>query len=296
MITEREKIHAVESRSDFVTEDSRLDLERIAEAASSDLAASASVLESGTWLDVPRILKGESIQMAFQPIVELGTRECIGYEALARFPDEEVISPQSWFAAADAQGLGKELEIVAVAASLAQLDQLPPGVFVSLNVSPVTAGSPELRDLIPVEHRPRVVFEIKEDAAVVNYQKFTGAIDELRSTGVRIAVDDAGVADVSLRHMLDVRPDFIKIDTDVTRGVNLDPVKQAIVMAFRSVASQAGALSLAEGIETEEELETLRSLGIDLGQGYLLGRPVYLDRIAPPKGKHGKKQGSVPAV
>ncbi len=276
-----------------MTEDSRLDLERIAEAASSDLAASAT--EAVPWLDVPRVLKADSIQMAFQPIVELVTRECIGYEALARFPDEEIISPQSWFNAAGAQGLSRELEILAVASALAQLDDLPAGVFVSLNVSPVTAGSPELRELIPVEHRGRVVFEIKEDAAIVDYQKFTGAIDELRSTGVRIAVDDAGVADVSLRHMLDVRPDFIKIDTDVTRGVNVDPVKQAIVMAFRSLAAQANALSLAEGIETEEELETLRSLGITLGQGYLLGRPVYLDRIAEPKGKHGKRRGSAPA-
>ena len=74
-----------------------------------------------------------------------------------------------------------------------------------------------------MRQRGRVVFEIKEDAAVVDYQRFTGTIDELRSTGVRIAIDDAGVADVSLRHMLDIRPDFIKIDTDVTRGVDHDP-------------------------------------------------------------------------
>lgn len=260
-----------------MTDDSRLDLELIAAAASSDLAATAS--EAVPWLDVPRILKGDSIQMAFQPIVNLGTRECIGYEALARFPDEEIVSPQSWFAAAAAQGLARQLEIVAVTAALAQLAQLPAGVFVSLNVSPITAGSPELRNLIKPKQRKRVVFEIKEDAAVEDYQRFTGAIDELRSAGVRIAVDDAGIADVSLRHMLDIRPDFIKIDTDVTRGVDHDPVRQAIVTAFRSVAAQAGALSLAEGIETEEELETLRSLHIDLGQGYLLGRPAYVENL-----------------
>jgi len=267
-----------------VTEDSRLDLELIAEEASSDLAATAS--EAVPWLDVPRILKGDSIQMAFQPIVNLGSRETIGYEALARFPEEEIVSPQSWFAAAAAQGLAEELELLAVASALSQLDDLPAGAFVSLNVSPVTAGSPEVRDLIDIAQRGRVVFEIKEDAAVEDYQRFTGVIDELRATGVRIAVDDAGLADVSLRHMLDVRPDFIKIDTDVTRGVDHDPVKQAIVMAFRSVAAQSGSLSLAEGIETEEELETLRSLNIDLGQGYLLGRPAYLDKVP----KHRKRR------
>jgi EAL domain-containing protein (putative c-di-GMP-specific phosphodiesterase class I) len=285
MLTEREKMHGVEfARSDFVTEDSRLDLELIAEEASSDLAATAS--ESVPWLDVPRILKGDSIQMAFQPIVNLGSRESIGYEALARFPEEEIVSPQGWFAAAAAQGLEEELEILAVASALSQLDDLPAGAFVSLNVSPATAGSPSVRDLIDVEQRARVIFEIKEDAAIEDYQRFTGVIDELRATGVRIAVDDAGLADVSLRHMLDIRPDFIKIDTDVTRGVDHDPVKQAIVMAFRSLAAQAGALSLAEGIETEEELETLRSLNIDLGQGYLLGRPAYLDKVP----KHRKRR------
>jgi EAL domain-containing protein (putative c-di-GMP-specific phosphodiesterase class I) len=239
----------------------------------------ATAVESVPWLDVPRILEGHSIQMAFQPIVNLGSRECIGYEALARFPDEEVVSPQGWFAAAAVQGLAHQLEILAVASALAQLDQLPPGAFISLNVSPVTAASGELRALIGSDMSRRVIFEIKEDAAVEDYQRFTGAIDELRSTGIRIAIDDAGLADVSLRHMLDIRPDIIKIDTDVTRGVDRDLVKQAIVMAFGSLASQAGALSLAEGIETEEELETMRSLHIDLGQGYLLGRPAYLDKL-----------------
>lgn len=260
-----------------MTDISRLDLELIAEAASSQLAATAS--ESVPWLDVPRILKGGSIQMAFQPIMSLGSRECLGYEALARFPGEEIVSPQGWFSAAAAQGLVQQLEMLAVSSAFSQLDGLPAGAFISLNVSPVTAGTAELGALIDVDRRGRVVFEIKEDAAIDDYQRFTGAIDELRSTGVRIAIDDAGLADVSLRHMLDIRPDFIKIDTDVTRGVDHDPVKQAIVMAFRSLAAQAGALSLAEGIETEEELETLRSLGIDLGQGYLLGRPAYLENL-----------------
>ena len=260
-----------------MTEDSRLDLEAIAEAASSQLAAVAS--ESALQLDVRRVLDGESIHMAFQPIVSLDSRECIGYEALARFPAEQIVSPQSWFAAAAAQGLAYELEIAAVSSALSQLGDLPADAFVSLNVSPITAGSPELRKLIDLDRRTRVVFEIKEDAAVEDYQRFTGAIDELRSTGVRIAVDDAGLADVSLRHMLDIRPDFIKIDTEVTRGVDHDAVRQAIVMAFRSLATQAGALSLAEGIETEEELEMLRSLKIDLGQGYLLGRPAYLENL-----------------
>jgi EAL domain-containing protein (putative c-di-GMP-specific phosphodiesterase class I) len=257
-------------------EDSRLDIELLAaEAVTSDLALTAS--ESGPMLDVPRILKSGPIQIAFQPIVHLNSRETIGYEALARFPAEEIVSPKAWFDAAAIQGLTHRLEILAVSSALAQLNRLPDGLFVSLNVSPTTAASTDLRALMESVDPDRVVLEVKEDAAMDDYHRFTGAIDELRATGIRIAIDDAGVGDVSVRQMLDVRPDIIKIDVDVTRGIENDPVRQAIANAFRSLAAGSGALSLAEGIETDDELEMLQSLDIGAGQGYLLGRPEYLE-------------------
>jgi EAL domain-containing protein (putative c-di-GMP-specific phosphodiesterase class I) len=228
----------------------------------------------GVQLDVARVVRTSSIRMAFQPIVNLSSRACIGLEALARFPDEMVVSPQPWFAAAGAQGLVPELELLAASAALKQLDKLPEDAFVALNVSPNTAASAELRDLIGTDSA-RVVLEIKEGDATDT--SFTEAIGELRAKGVRVAVDDAGLGDVRLRHTLDVQPDIIKVDTSVTRGVHVDPVKQAIVTAFRSLAAQVGAISLAEGIETEEELQTLLTLEVTAGQGYLLGRPAYLD-------------------
>jgi EAL domain-containing protein (putative c-di-GMP-specific phosphodiesterase class I) len=256
-------------------EDSRLDIELLAaEAVSSDSAAAAAELST---LEVARVIASGPIQIAFQPILNLGTLAIIGYEALARFPAEEVVSPKAWFDAAAEQGLTHGLEILAVSSALAQLDQLPAGAFVSLNISPVTAASEDLRALMENVNPDRVVLEVKEDAAMDDYHLFAGAIDELRATGVRIAVDDAGVADVSLRHLLDLRPDIIKIDVDVTRSIEHDPVKQAIANAFRSIAEGSGAMSLAEGIETDEELAMLRSLDIAAGQGYLLGRPEYLE-------------------
>jgi EAL domain-containing protein (putative c-di-GMP-specific phosphodiesterase class I) len=255
---------------------SRLDIELLAaEAASS--SNSAATPADGPSLDVARILKSGPIQIAFQKIVRLDSSETIGYEALARFPAEEIVSPKAWFDSAEVQGLTHDLEILAVSSALEQLDRLPEMVFVSLNVSPMTAASEDLRTLVECVDAERVILEVKENATMDDYHRFVGAIDELRSTGVRIAVDDAGVGDVSVRQMLDVRPDIIKIDVDVTRGIEHDPVKQAIANAFRSLASGSGALSLAEGIETAEELEMLRSLGIGAGQGYLLGRPEYLE-------------------
>jgi EAL domain-containing protein (putative c-di-GMP-specific phosphodiesterase class I) len=240
---------------------------------------SVTEVSAGPQFDVARILSTRSIRMAFQPIVNLASRERIGFEALARFPSEEVVSPQLWFEAAAAQGLTLELELLAASSALGQLGELPRDAFVTLNVSPATAGSSELRKLIDGLEPGRVVLEVKEGETTADYVLFTEAIEELRSTGVRVAVDDAGLAEVSLRHTLDVRPDIIKLDTDVTRGIDLDPIKQAIVMAFSSMASQAGATSLAEGIETEEELKMLLSLEVEAGQGYLLGRPAYLDNL-----------------
>jgi EAL domain-containing protein (putative c-di-GMP-specific phosphodiesterase class I) len=226
-------------------------------------------------LDVVGLLQSGTIRVAFQRIVDLTTDDVIGYEALARFPGE-VVSPGPWFAEAAAQGLEKELEVAAVKAALECLDRLPTDVFMAVNVSPLTAASPALSELLSHVEAARVVLEIKEDAAVGSYPQFSTTFDELRSSGVRIAVDDAGMADVSLRHMLDVRPDIIKIDVDVTRGIEHDPIKQTIAATFASLASRAGALSLAEGVETKDELAMLRTLGIAAGQGYLFGRPEYL--------------------
>jgi EAL domain-containing protein (putative c-di-GMP-specific phosphodiesterase class I) len=112
---------------------------------------------------------------------------------------------------------------------------------------------------------------------VDNYHLFVEVIDHLRSLGVRIALDDAGAADVSLQHLLGVRPDIVKIDTTVIHGIAEDELRQAVACAYASMAKRAGAISLAEGIETEEELAMLLSLEVETGQGYLLGRPAFLE-------------------
>ena len=100
-------------------------------------------------------------------------------------------------------------------------------------------------------------------------------IDHLRSLGMRVALDDAGAADVSLHHLIGVKPDIVKIDTTIIHGIVDDELLQAVACAYASLAKRAGAISLAEGIETEEELSLLLSLEVETGQGYLLGRPAF---------------------
>jgi EAL domain-containing protein (putative c-di-GMP-specific phosphodiesterase class I) len=214
-----------------------------------------------------------SIRIAFQPIVDLATTAVVGYEALARFPGDVSVSPRSWFAEAAEVGMLREVELAAIRAALAELGRLPADAFIAVNISPSTVSSDELREVLASVDGSRVVLEITENAAAECYDEVAQAVSELRAGGVRIALDDAGSGDVSFTSLFDVQADIIKIDIDVTRGIDSDPMKEAMAFALKSLADSLGAMSLAEGIETEAELARLRAVGVQAGQGYLFGHP-----------------------
>ncbi|MGD0982859.1 MAG: EAL domain-containing protein [Acidimicrobiales bacterium] len=227
-------------------------------------------------LDVERVLSDRSLRVAFQPVCNLQSREVIGYEALARFPRPAHATPRQWFDQASHLGLLQDLELLAATTAIEQLAQLPEGAFLAVNVSPATAASTQFGELAAKIPPELLVLDIAENDSVDNYHLFVEVIDHLRSLGVRIALDDAGAADVSLQHLLGVRPDIVKIDTTVIHGIAEDELLQAVACAYASLAKRAGAISLAEGIETEAELAMLLTLGVETGQGYLLGRPAFL--------------------
>ncbi|MGD0285979.1 MAG: EAL domain-containing protein [Acidimicrobiales bacterium] len=228
-------------------------------------------------LDVERVLRDRSLRVALQPVCNLRSREIIGYEALSRFPRPAHATPRQWFDQALHLGLLQDLELLAATAALKLLERLPDDAFLAVNVSPATAASTAFGKLASAVAPERLVLDIAENATVDNYHLFTEVIDHLRSLGVRIALDDAGAADVSLQHLLGVRPDIVKIDTTVIHGIAEDELRQAVACAYASLAKRAGAISLAEGIETEAELAMLLSLEVETGQGYLLGRPAFLE-------------------
>jgi EAL domain-containing protein (putative c-di-GMP-specific phosphodiesterase class I) len=238
--------------------------------------------EIGVAIDVEQVLSEptsseRALRIAFQPVCDLKSRGVIGYEALARFPGWAITTPRQWFEQAMELGLLQALELLAATTALEQLDRLEAHAFLSVNLSPATAASKAFADLASKVPSERLVLEITENAAVDNYQRFTGAIDHLRSLGVRIALDDAGASDVGLQHLLEIKPDIVKIDTTVIHGIAEDELRQAVAIAYASLSKRAGAISLAEGIETEAELTMLSSLEVEAGQGYLLGRPAVLD-------------------
>jgi EAL domain-containing protein (putative c-di-GMP-specific phosphodiesterase class I) len=148
-----------------------------------------------------------------------------------------------------------------------------------LNFSPETAVSDRLRDLLERADPCRIVVEVTEHAPVADYDELREALSGLRERGVRLAIDDAGAGFASLRHVVRLDPDLIKLDITLTRQIETDPVRQALAVALVSFAEQIGATVVAEGVETELELEALRRAGIRHAQGFLLGTPEPLAEV-----------------
>ncbi|MGK2939005.1 MAG: EAL domain-containing protein [Solirubrobacteraceae bacterium] len=211
--------------------------------------------------------------IALQPVCGLEHGDAVGYEALARFSGRPPRPPDHWFRAAGTVGAADELELVALQRALLRLDELPPDAFLSLNGSPSTFARPEAQRLLTAVATDRLVLEITEHAPVEDYDALAADLRSLRRRGARVAVDDAGAGFASLRHILRLSPDVIKLDRSLVSGISRDKAQQALAGGLISFAEKMGALIVAEGIEFAEELGTLRELGVHYGQGYLLARP-----------------------
>jgi EAL domain-containing protein (putative c-di-GMP-specific phosphodiesterase class I) len=220
---------------------------------------------------IQRVLGGNELGIVLQPIADLETGEVIGYEALSRFL-EPTASPAEWFGDADTVGLRAELELHALRAALARLDSLPPSSFLSINISPDSLAFEPCRGL-DADTCSRIVLELTEHAPVDDYDAVARALASARADGVRIAIDDVGAGFASLRHILHVAPEFIKLDSSLTHDVQDDPGRRAVAQAMITFATELRATIIAEGIETEEQLQTLRALGVRYGQGFYIARP-----------------------
>jgi EAL domain-containing protein (putative c-di-GMP-specific phosphodiesterase class I) len=207
----------------------------------------------------------------FQPIVDLSSGQAVGVEALSRFSGEPLQGAEQWFADAQRVNLGLELELAIAGAALEEVDALPEGAFLSVNLSPSSLASayPLVADAGP----RRLVIEVTEHAVINDYEALRPHIAKLRAAGGRLAVDDAGAGFASLRHTLQLAPEFLKLDISLTRGIDHDPGRRALAVGLIGFAGELGSEIIAEGIETREELDALRSLGMRRGQGLYLAPP-----------------------
>lgn len=222
---------------------------------------------------VLELIETRSVDVAYQPIFDLRHRRCLGVEALARFP-EPFTQPDATFAAAQQLGLGLALEELVVVQAWNVLSKLGPGQFLALNLTPHSllelARRANRRDDIRLS---ALVVEITEHTAIDAYSELRSELKRLRERGLRVAVDDAGAGYASLRHVLELRPDIVKIDKSLIHGLADDRDRRIAVTAFVSLAKDLGSTVVAEGVETAADYDAVSKLGVHAAQGYLLGRP-----------------------
>jgi EAL domain-containing protein (putative c-di-GMP-specific phosphodiesterase class I) len=223
-----------------------------------------------------RLIDGEGLNVAFQPIVDLASGQVVGAEALARFKDDEgnAMPTERCFLDAHAVDLGIELELAVIRLALDNHARLPEGRYLALNVSPGVLEHDDLVDEIARRELTRpLVVELTEHQPVEDYISLSASLARLRELGLRVAVDDVGSGFASFRHVTRVNPDILKLDRTLVCGIDDDPVRQSLASAIVAFARDVGATVVSEGIESESELSCLKDLAVGCGQGFYLARP-----------------------
>ncbi len=216
------------------------------------------------------VLTEHQFHPVYQPIVDLETRAVIGFEALTRFHDGT--EPDVRFTEALDAGLGADFELATIRAALDGGRRLPKESFLSLNLSPgfVLNGDRRFHQLIKASTRP-LVLELTEHVPIDDYALVRRALARLGNVG--LAADDAGSGYASLRHILELRPTYAKLDISLVHGIDGDDLRQALAAGLQYFALRTGCKLIAEGVETNDEADVLQALGIDYGQGFLFGHP-----------------------
>jgi EAL domain-containing protein (putative c-di-GMP-specific phosphodiesterase class I)/ActR/RegA family two-component response regulator len=238
---------------------------------------SAQAREARIWQTrrdrIRHLLADRCLRIEYQPIFELSGGAMVGMEALARFDFAPAMAPAAWFSEAAEVGLLEEMELAAIEAALQGLPRIPHGIYLSLNVSPALAASPQLKESLGNAPPERLVLELTEHAPVDDYQALGEVLAPLRAGEARVAIDDVGSGFASLRHVLCLDPELIKLDMTMTRGIDREEGRLALVAALVTYAARVGAGVVAEGVETRAELRALHDAGVQFAQGFLLARP-----------------------
>jgi EAL domain-containing protein (putative c-di-GMP-specific phosphodiesterase class I) len=239
----------------------------------------ASRLKQRVVDEVHEAMAAGAPRVVYQPIYSLANDAMVGVECLSRFDMEPRRTPDVWFKAAHNVGLGMDLELRAIENALCALDYLPDSISLSVNCSPELITSGRLDAVLGRTDPVRIVIEITEHASVDDYEVLDRALAPLRARGARLAIDDAGAGYASMRHILNLKADIIKLDMSLTRDIDTDASRRALAKGLIAFAHEINTKITAEGVETAAELATLRAIGVDKVQGYYLSRPRALNEI-----------------
>ena len=231
--------------------------------------------------ELAELLAVGPIATALQPIVRLHDRSIVGYEALTRFSPRALFStPDELFAAASTVHMEKAVDLACLRAALGEMPALGPvDLFVNVLIGTLLnerQGLAALDDA--VRHAgldpASIVLEFSERDPVPNLSRLQRIAAQLRSAGYRIAVDDAGAGHASMQVIAELRPEFMKVDRALIHGIDSHRARRGLLVSLLSFSGHIGARLVAEGVETQRELDALLSLGVQYGQGWMLGRPV----------------------
>jgi diguanylate cyclase (GGDEF)-like protein/PAS domain S-box-containing protein len=232
---------------------------------------------------IRKVVSQSDFEIVFQSIHDVTSGAVIGVEALARFPCAP-FRPDAFVAQAAQMGLGIELETAILTNVFSMVSQLPDDVFIAVNISPGAALVAPWAELLTDVDPSRIVLELTEHDAVEDYGALDDALELCRERGVRVAVDDVGAGFSTFSHVLELSPEFVKIDQSITRQVDVDEARRRLAHAVAELAGQMGATVIAEGVENQGELDAVGAVGIRAAQGYYLSRPRPLtDRFPAAK-------------
>lgn len=222
----------------------------------------------------------QEISTVFQPIVEFSSLKPVAYEAFSRGPAPDMEYPELMFRVATEGDLVWKLDRCCRDRAFVNARGLP-AEFLFVNVDPHTVGDPDLKNLsdsLYLKHSDldvsRVVFDLSARAVLTDFDLFRLTVNYFKSLGFKISLDDSGGGHYAgLEIIARTKPDFVKIDIPLIRGIEDDEVNQDLVATIVKFAGKAGSIVIAEGIETEPEFLRLKKLGVEIGQGYLFAKP-----------------------
>jgi EAL domain-containing protein (putative c-di-GMP-specific phosphodiesterase class I) len=240
-----------------------------------------------TLIDLRQALERGAIAPFFQPIVELRTGRLAGFEVLARWqhPEHGLILPQHFISLAEKNELIGELTHTLLRKAFALAPVLPEPLFLAVNISPIQLRHfslpRQIQDAADNYGFPlrQLTLEITESALVNNLERARKIAIKLRDLGCQLALDDFGTGYSSLRHLQALPFNKLKIDRSFVQSMTSENDSRKIVAAVVGLGYSLGMISVAEGVETEEQADALLWLGCDLGQGWLFGRPLPVDSV-----------------
>ena len=220
------------------------------------------------------------IRPAYQAIVDLSSGRTLGFEGLVRPIGAEFRDVSSMFQAAEAADRSVELDLACLEAVAGGAAGMAQDVYLSVNLSPPTLEARMFRagDVVTILARngicpSRTVVEVTERERVQDFEQLRRNLESCRELGMRIAIDDVGAGYAGLRLLSEIRFDIVKLDLSLVQGGVHRTTSLAVIRALQDLVRQSRSTLVAEGIETTGQLELVRGLGIQAGQGYLLSRP-----------------------